>query len=86
LAAAICFSVASFILQTQSLIRPASWLSNRKEKFPDPDAVIAGILNRQERNERTQIVAERLLEPAFCLHAGRRYEATAPFLPRAVAA
>jgi dihydroorotase len=37
-------------------------------------------------NERTQIVAERLLEPAFCLRAGRRYEATAPILPRAVAA
>jgi dihydroorotase len=37
-------------------------------------------------NERTEIVAERLLEPAFCLRAGRRYEATAPILPRAVAA
>jgi hypothetical protein len=26
------------------------------------------------------------LVPAFCLRAGRRYEATAPILPRAVAA
>jgi dihydroorotase len=37
-------------------------------------------------NEGTQIIAERLLEPAFCLRAGRRYDATAPILPRAVAA
>jgi len=37
-------------------------------------------------NERTVITAERLLEPAFCLRAGRRYDATAPILPRAVAA
>jgi dihydroorotase len=37
-------------------------------------------------NERTEIVAERLLEPAFCLRAGRRFDATAPILPRAVAA
>jgi dihydroorotase len=37
-------------------------------------------------NEKTQIVAERLLEPAFCLRAGRRFEATAPILPHAIAA
>jgi dihydroorotase len=37
-------------------------------------------------NERTVITAERLLEPAFCLRAGRRFDATAPILPRAVAA
>jgi dihydroorotase len=37
-------------------------------------------------NERTEIIAERLLEPAFCLRAGRRHDATAPILPRAVAA
>ncbi len=37
-------------------------------------------------NERTVIMAERLLEPAFCLRAGRRYDATAPILPRAIAA
>jgi dihydroorotase len=37
-------------------------------------------------NERTEVIAERLLEPAFCLRAGRRYDATAPILPRAVAA
>ena len=37
-------------------------------------------------NEKTQIIAERLLEPAFCLRAGRRYDPTAPILPRAVAA
>src|SRR6516164_8633449 len=37
-------------------------------------------------NEGTQVIAQRLLEPAFCLRAGRRYDATAPILPRAVAA
>jgi dihydroorotase len=37
-------------------------------------------------NEKTEIIAERLLMPAFCLRAGRRYDATAPILPRAVAA
>jgi dihydroorotase len=39
-----------------------------------------------EDNERTEVVAERLLMPAFCLRAGRRFEATAPILPQAVAA
>ena len=37
-------------------------------------------------NEKTEIIAERLLVPAFCLRAGLRYDATAPILPRAVAA
>jgi dihydroorotase len=37
-------------------------------------------------NEKTQVVAERLLMPAFCLRDGRRFEATAPILPQAVAA
>ena len=37
-------------------------------------------------NEKTEIIAERLLMPAFCLRAGRRHDATAPILPRAVAA
>lgn len=41
---------------------------------------------RLQDNEKIQIVAERLLEPAFCLRAGQRFEATAPILPRAVAA
>src|SRR5579871_3135616 len=37
-------------------------------------------------NERTEVIAERLVVPAFCLRAGRRYDATAPILPRAIAA
>jgi dihydroorotase len=41
---------------------------------------------RLQDNEKTQIIAERLLEPAFCLRAGQRFEATAPILPHAVAA
>ena len=41
---------------------------------------------RLQDNERTVVTAERLLEPVFCLRAGRRHDATAPILPRAVAA
>jgi dihydroorotase len=37
-------------------------------------------------NEKTQVVAERLLQPAFCLRAGKRYDADAVILPQAVAA
>jgi dihydroorotase len=37
-------------------------------------------------NENTQIIAERLLQPVFCLRAGKRHDATAPILPRAIAA
>lgn len=37
-------------------------------------------------NEGTQVAAERLLQPAFCLRMGVRFEATAPILPQAIAA
>ena len=37
-------------------------------------------------NEGTQVVAERLLRPMFCLRAGRRFDADAPILPAAQAA
>jgi dihydroorotase len=37
-------------------------------------------------NEKTEVIAERLLQPAFCLRAGQRIQATAPILPRAIAA
>jgi dihydroorotase len=32
-------------------------------------------------NEGTEVAADRLLEPVFCLRAGRRFDATAPILP-----
>jgi dihydroorotase len=32
-------------------------------------------------NEGTQVSAERLLQPLFCLRAGRRFDANAPILP-----
>ena len=35
---------------------------------------------------KTQVVAERLLQPVFCLRAGKRYDADAVILPQAVAA
>jgi dihydroorotase len=37
-------------------------------------------------NEKNEVIAERLLQPAFCLRAGTRYDAVASILPRAVAA
>jgi dihydroorotase len=37
-------------------------------------------------NEKTEVVADSLLQPVFCLRAGARHDATAPILPRAVAA
>jgi dihydroorotase len=37
-------------------------------------------------NEKTQVVAERLLQPLFCLLDGKRYDADANILPEAVAA
>jgi dihydroorotase len=37
-------------------------------------------------NEKTEVVAERLLQPQFCLRAGRRYDANATILPEAIAA
>jgi dihydroorotase len=37
-------------------------------------------------NEKIRVVAERLLQPLFCLRAGQRYDADAVILPQAVAA
>jgi dihydroorotase len=37
-------------------------------------------------NEKTEVVAERLLQPLFCLLDGKRYDADANILPEAVAA
>ena len=37
-------------------------------------------------NEDTKVVAERLLRPAFCLRAGRRFDADSPILPQVIAA
>jgi len=37
-------------------------------------------------NENNEVIAERLLQPAFCLRAGTRHDAVAPILPQAVAA
>jgi dihydroorotase len=41
---------------------------------------------RLRDNGGTEVVAERLLTPAFCLRAGRRVDADASILPRAEAA
>lgn len=37
-------------------------------------------------NENTEVVAERLLRPVFCLRAGKRFDADSPILPQAIAA
>jgi dihydroorotase len=37
-------------------------------------------------NEKTEVIADSLLQPVFCLRAGVRHDAVAPILPQAVAA
>jgi dihydroorotase len=37
-------------------------------------------------NEKTEVVADSLLQPVFCLRAGAHHDAVAPILPQAVAA
>ena len=37
-------------------------------------------------NEDHRVIAERLLQPAFCLRKGKRIDADSPILPRAIAA
>jgi len=37
-------------------------------------------------NEGTQVIAERMLRPDFCLRAGKRIDADASILPQAEAA
>jgi dihydroorotase len=37
-------------------------------------------------NEKTEVVADSLLQPVFCLRAGTRHDAVAPILPQAIAA
>jgi dihydroorotase len=37
-------------------------------------------------NENNEVITERLLRPAFCLRAGKRFNADAPILPQAIAA
>ena len=37
-------------------------------------------------NEGTEVIAERMLTPLFCLRAGKRYDAAAPILPEVLAA
>src|SRR6266516_202126 len=54
------------------------------------DADVSVIRERTGRfvlrdNENHEVLAERLLQPAFCLRAGARYDAVAPILPQAVA-
>jgi dihydroorotase len=55
------------------------------------DADVSVITERTGRfvlrdNENNEVIAERLLQPEFCLRAGARYDAVAPILPQAVAA
>jgi dihydroorotase len=37
-------------------------------------------------NEGTEVAADRLLRPLFCLRAGQRFDSDAPILPMAQAA
>jgi dihydroorotase len=58
---------------------------------PGMDADVSVLAQKQGRyvlrdNEKTEVVAESLLQPVFCLRAGVRHDAVAPILPQAVAA
>src|SRR3954451_1643844 len=56
---------------------------------PGMEADVSVLQERQGRfvlrdNEKTEVIADRLLQPVFCLRAGIRHDATAPILPSAV--
>src|SRR3954469_25248890 len=58
---------------------------------PGMDADVSVLAQKQGRyvlrdNEKTEVIADRLLQPAFCLRAGVKYDAVASILPQAVAA
>ena len=58
---------------------------------PDLDADVTVLSETPGRfilrdNEKTEVVADSLLQPVFCLRAGVRHDAVAPILPQAVAA
>lgn len=58
---------------------------------PGMEADVSVLREKQGRfvlrdNEKTEVIADRLLQPVFCLRAGIRHDATAPILPVAVAA
>ncbi|MGJ4902446.1 amidohydrolase/deacetylase family metallohydrolase [Bradyrhizobium sp. HKCCYLS2058] len=58
---------------------------------PGMEADVSVLREQQGRfvlcdNEKTEVIAEKLLQPVFCLRAGVRHDATAPILPAAVAA
>jgi dihydroorotase len=58
---------------------------------PGTDADVSVLGEKRGRyilsdNEKTEVIAERLLQPLFCLRAGVRHDAVASILPQAVAA
>jgi dihydroorotase len=58
---------------------------------PGMDADVSVLTEKPGRyvlrdNEKNEVVAERLLQPVFCLRAGIRHDAVASILPQAVAA
>jgi len=58
---------------------------------PGTDADVSVLSEKRGRyllsdNEKNEVIAERLLQPSFCLRAGVRHDAIASILPQAVAA
>jgi dihydroorotase len=58
---------------------------------PGMDADVSVLLESPGRyilrdNEKTEVIADRLLAPIFCLRAGKRFDADSPILPQANAA
>ena len=53
----------------------------------DPGWVIVTVgVGTLQDNEKTQVVTDRMLTPAFCLRKGERFDADASILPVAQAA
>jgi dihydroorotase len=55
------------------------------------DADVSVLLEKPGRyilrdNETNEVISNGILQPAFCLRAGVRFDAVAPILPEAVAA
>jgi dihydroorotase len=70
------------------MLRLSDEIGSLRPKMPADVTVISDLRGkfRLHDNEGTEVVAERLLQPDFCIRAGKRYDAIAAILPAAVAA
>jgi dihydroorotase len=61
-------------------------VSGRFGLLADMVGVESGVTTLIDQGEGTEVIANRMLRPLFCLRAGRRYDAAAaPILSQAIA-